>query len=66
MRKAIIKLVVKGNRAGDYRFVLIGDNGESVAHSGTETYTQKHNAISCIKEYFPSFEIVDKTGEDRI
>lgn len=60
--KAIIKKVTKGPNKGQYRFVLVGDNGENL--SQTETYTQKHNVIEVLAKYFPNFEVVDKTKED--
>lgn len=57
--KAIVKTVSHGKQKGQFRFVLKASNGEVIAVS--ETYTQKHNALDIIKEYFPNFEIVDKT-----
>ena len=58
MKKAIIKKVTKGKRKGEYRFILKAENGEIVATSGTESYTQKHSCIETIKSCFPNFEIV--------
>jgi Domain of unknown function (DUF1508) len=40
---------------------LKGRNGEKIMTS--ETYTQKHNVISLLAEYFPNFKPVDLTGE---
>ncbi len=57
--KAIIKKVSHGNQKGQYRFVLRGKNNEIVAVS--ETYTQKHNALEVLADYFSNFEVVDKT-----
>lgn len=45
----------------EYRFRLVGTNGETIAVS--EGYTAKHNAVDVCREYFPAFEIVDRTGE---
>lgn len=59
-RQAIIRQAT-GKKAGQFRFILIGDNYEPVGGGCNETYTQKHNAIKTIKEYFPSFSIVDMT-----
>lgn len=42
-----------------YYFRLIGGNGEIVAQS--EAYTQKHNAVSALKKYFPQWEVKDLT-----
>lgn len=57
--KAIIKLVPSGKLKGQFRFVLKAANGETIATS--ETYTQKHNVTEVLVEYFPNFEVVDKT-----
>jgi uncharacterized protein YegP (UPF0339 family) len=59
--KAIIKIVSKGKQKGQFRFNLIADNGQTIATSGTENYTQKHSCIETLKTSFPNFEIVDKT-----
>lgn len=40
-------------RPVEYRFRLIGDNGEIIAQS--EGYTQKHNAWEVLKKYFPEW-----------
>lgn len=57
--KAIIKIVSHGKLKGQFRFVLKAVNGETIAVS--ETYTQKHNVLDVLTNYFPNFEIVDKT-----
>lgn len=57
--KAIIKRIKTGKKAGQFRFTLKGKNGENL--SPQETYTQKHNVIEVITEYFPEFEIIDTT-----
>lgn len=57
--KAIIKKVKQGKMKGQFRFVLKGRNGETIAVS--ETYTQKHNVTKLLKKYFTLFEIVDET-----
>jgi uncharacterized protein YegP (UPF0339 family) len=57
--KVIIKRVSKGKRKGEFRFVLIGDNGENLSQQ--ESYTQKHNVIEVIEKYFSNFPIVDAT-----
>lgn len=59
--KVIITRVTHGKRKGEFRFKLVGKNGEVVATSGTETYTQKHNVIEVLEVYFFNFPIVDKT-----
>jgi uncharacterized protein YegP (UPF0339 family) len=61
MKRAIIKKVSKGRQKGEYRFLLIAENGEIIATS--ETYTAKHNVVDVIKAHFPEFTIVDKTKE---
>lgn len=57
--KAIIKRVSHGKRKGEFRFVLVAENGEIIATS--ETYTQKHNVISLLETHFSNFTIVDKS-----
>ena len=59
--KAVIKKVRSGKQKGQFRFELIGTNGETIATSGSENYTQKHNAIDVLSKYFPTFTIEDKT-----
>ncbi len=59
--KAIITRVTHGKRKGEFRFKLIGVNGEQVGTSGTETYTQKHNVLEVLAVYFSQFPVVDKT-----
>ncbi len=59
--KAVITRVTHGKRKGEFRFKFIGDNGEQIGGSGTETYTQKHNAIEVLEKYFPNFPIIDKS-----
>jgi uncharacterized protein YegP (UPF0339 family) len=58
--KAIIKKVSHGKLKGQFRFVLKGSNGEIIAVG--ETYTQKHNCIETLQNYFSNFEVVDKTN----
>jgi len=60
-RRAIIKRVNKGRNKGQFRFVLIGDNGEMVADSHPETYTAKAMCKKTLTKYFASFRIVDET-----
>ncbi len=57
--KVHIKKIKTGKNAGQFRFVLKGDNGENL--SPKENYTQKHNVTEVLKKYFPGFEIVDET-----
>lgn len=59
--KAIIKTVSHGKKKGQFRFTLVGDNGEVIGGSCSETYTQKHNVTELLEKYFPSFPIEDKT-----
>ena len=59
--KAYIKKVKKGKRIGEFKFTLAAANGETIAQSYPETYTQKHNCIKTLKTHFPQFEIVDLT-----
>ncbi len=61
--KAVIKQVTHGKRKGEYRFNLIGDNGEVIGGSCSETYTQKHNVMDVLEKYFPLFTIEDKTNK---
>lgn len=59
MNKAIITTISKGKRKGEFRFTLHSSNGEIIATG--ESYTQKHNCITILKEDFPNFKIVDTT-----
>lgn len=61
MGVAIIKTVRRGKRKGQFRFVLKAANGEIIASSGSESYTQKHNCVDVLNKYFPEFDIVDLT-----
>jgi uncharacterized protein YegP (UPF0339 family) len=53
-----MKAVIKRTRNKEFRFNLIGDNGEKIATS--ETYTRKAKAIKTLSKYFPEFEVVFK------
>ena len=63
MKKAFIKTVSKGKQKGQFRFVLKASNGETIAVSSPESYTQKHSAIETLTANFPDFQIVDKTKD---
>lgn len=58
---AQIKKVSHGKKKGQFRFNLLGKNGEIIAVS--ETYTQKHNVIEVLEVYFSNFKIIDKTND---
>lgn len=62
MKTAIIKTVSKGKHKGQFRFVLKAANGEVVATSGTESYTQKHSCIETLATHFKDFAIVEKNA----
>lgn len=59
-RKAIIR---KGTGIYDnqFRFILVGDNGEPVGGSNNEWYYSKQSAVDTLREYYPGFRIVDKS-----
>lgn len=61
MKKAIITTVKRGKHQGEFKFKLVAANGETIAQSYPESYTQKHNAIKVLKKNFPDFEIQDQT-----
>lgn len=63
MNRAVLKKVTKGKNKGQYRFILYSTNGEVIAQSHPETYTQKHSAKDTIRNNFPNFALVDKTKE---
>lgn len=50
-----MKAVIKKTKNKQYRFNLIGDNGEKIATS--ETYTRRVKAIQTLNKYFPKFSI---------
>lgn len=54
-----MKAVLKKTRNNQFRFNLVGNNGEKIATS--ETYTSKAMAKKTLKKYFPGFSLVDKT-----
>jgi hypothetical protein len=58
--------VKTGKRKGEFRFVLKASNGEVIATSGTESYTQKHNLIEILTKHFINFAIEDLTKEKKI
>jgi uncharacterized protein YegP (UPF0339 family) len=58
-RKAIISYGT-GYKHKQFKFTLIGDNGEVVGRS-SEFYTRKAKCINTLKKYFPKFKIVDTT-----
>ena len=56
------KFEIFKDRAGEFRFRLVANNGETVASS--EGYTQKHSCehgIAVIKEIASKAEVVDLT-----
>lgn len=54
-----MKAILRKTRNKQFRFNLIGRNGEKIATS--ETYTRKAKAVQTILQYFGVSEIVDKT-----
>lgn len=57
--KAIIKRVTHGKQKGQFRFILVAENGEIIATG--KNYTQKHNIIELLEKYFSNFAIIDKS-----
>jgi uncharacterized protein YegP (UPF0339 family) len=66
MKTAVIQKVTRGRQKGQFKFVLFASNGEPIADSHPETYTQKHSAMETLRANFSDFVIVDQTkeGED--
>jgi uncharacterized protein YegP (UPF0339 family) len=62
-KRAIIDKVKSGREKGQYKFILRAKNGESVAKSHPEAYTQLHSAVDTLKEHFKDFVIYEKTKE---
>jgi uncharacterized protein YegP (UPF0339 family) len=60
-KKAEITRVSRGKHKGEFKFQLIGGNGEPVAQSYPESYPAKQSCIKTLKNDFPDFEIVDLT-----
>lgn len=58
--KAVIKKINKGNLKGQFRFVLVADNGEPIAQSWAETYKTKQMVKKTLNKFFPNFEIIKK------
>src|SRR5688572_7173005 len=63
MKKAVIKKVTHGKLKGQFRFLLVAENGEVVAVSHPETYTQKHSLLETLATNFPNFTVEDTTIE---
>lgn len=60
---ATMRAVVKRSRNNQFYFVIVANNGETIAAS--ETYTQKHNALHAINLLSThDFEVVDETKGD--
>jgi hypothetical protein len=57
--RAIIKKITHGRAKGQFKFKLVGDNGEDLSQN--ESYTQKHNVTEVLVKYFPNFAIEDQT-----
>ena len=56
--EAILRTVTHGKYKGQHRFILKGDNGETIAHG--ETYHNKADMLDTLKKYFPLFIINTK------
>lgn len=61
--QAKIKKVKSGRNKGQFRFVLIANNGEPVADSHPESYKNKADLIDTLNKFFPSFDIIDLTKD---
>lgn len=59
-RRAIVTQTKTGKYKGQWRFKLVGDNGEVVATSGTERYHNYGDAVKTIRKYFPGFDVETK------
>jgi len=61
-----MRFEIKESEDYQFYFILIADNGETVATS--ETYSAKHNAFKTANSIAATdiFEVVDKTGEDEV
>lgn len=54
-----MKAILRKTRNNQFRFNLVGNNGEKIATS--ETYTSKAMAKKTLKKYFPKFKLDDQT-----
>lgn len=52
-----MKAIIKKTKNSQFRFNLVGTNGEKIATS--ETYTRKAKAVQTLKRYFSKFKIVE-------
>lgn len=50
-----MKAIIKQTKSKQFRFNLVGNNGEKIATS--ETYTKKEKAVKTLSKYFPEFAI---------
>lgn len=59
LKTRAMKAILKRTRNSEFRFNLVGANGEPIATG--ETYTKKAMAKKTLNKYFPEFHIIDKT-----
>ncbi|MES2287441.1 MAG: YegP family protein [Bacteroidota bacterium] len=55
--KALITTIQRGKHKGQFKFILIAKNGETIAQSYPESYTTLQKCKQTLKRCFPAFEI---------
>ncbi len=63
-KRAVIKTVTRGKHVGEFKFTLYAENGEAIAQSYPESYTQKHSLLETLQSNFPDFPVDDTTKPD--
>lgn len=62
MAKAIIKNIKSGKQSGQFKFILLADNGEPL--DPRDFYHNLDDVKKMLEKYFPAFEIIDLTNVD--
>ena len=62
MAKAIIRNIKSGKQAGQFKFILLADNGQPL--DPRDFYHNLEDFKEMLQNYFPAFEIIDLTEVD--
>ncbi len=62
MAKAIIKNIKTGKQSGQFKFILLADNGEPL--DPRDFYHNLDDLKKMLEKYFPAFEVIDLSNVD--
>lgn len=62
MAKAIIKNIKTGKQVGQFKFILLADNGEPL--DPRDFYHNLDDLKKMLEKYFPAFEVIDLSNVD--